>query len=576
MQGKNWLFIFFGAILLVALVLPLTAAAANWSSPIALGTGNKFPSVAVDSQGNVHYAWWNHAAKTVEYRRCDRDNNNCTGTVTISQDNSYYPSIAIDANDKPNVVWEARTTDGTSYGVFFRRQKGNSWQAIQRVSTASESYAEVPDIAIGENGMIHVVYQSKVGAEAFVYYASSSNGISFNASESVDKISGALNMQSPAEALLSPEGTEGQNLSSGLFPRVAVNATSLPHIVWNLPSPYGIQYRYKSANGTWSKKINVTKENKSQTPDISVDGNGRAGIVWARGDSFDVSFALYQGKSQVAQSDSVGGGNEWSLWPRIASDCQNNFHVAFQGSPNADPGHDWNIYTRTYDANGNWGGIDTIAAGGAQEQVPSIAAGEDAAIIYSDGSTVFGSTSNLGITCSSEVPTPTHTPTATNTPDPNITPPPTVTPGSEVWIPNTSSDIAYKKGWKTVNAKKATDRNYQRCESGGVCKRGSGAKIIVPDGYTRVEWYTAKSNIYGIANVWINDGVDNNNKPSDSVDLCKGTSKTKPKFMKFTYTVPARSDGQPRTIEIGGSGKHSSCTSSPSNFVVVDGFKLLP
>ena len=78
MQGKNWLFIFFGAILLVALVLPLTAAAANWSSPIALGTGNKFPSVAVDSQGNVHYAWWNHAAKTVEYRRCDRDNNNCT------------------------------------------------------------------------------------------------------------------------------------------------------------------------------------------------------------------------------------------------------------------------------------------------------------------------------------------------------------------------------------------------------------------------------------------------------------------------------------------------------------------
>lgn len=577
MQGKKWLAIAIVCAGLVALLLPLTADAANWSKPIKLGSGNKFPSVAIDSNGNIHYAWWNLGSNTIEYKRCNANNGGCTKTETISGGTTaYYPAIAIDSKNRPNVVWEARASD-TRYAVYFRRKNGNSWQAVRRVSTGSEFYAEVPDIAIGSNDVIHVSYQTKSGSTANVLYATSANGKKF---KSFDNLATIDNMPlTGAVAELGGQsadivGTEGTKLSAGLFPRIAVGPDNLAYVTWNVPSPYGIYYRHQNGGG-WSSTIRVAAGSKDQTPDITVDGLGRVGIVWARGDSFDVSYAQFENDNMTHSSNGVGGGQEWSLWPRISADCGNNFHIVFQGS-REDPGHNWNIYYRSFDGSGNWSDVQQVAAGGAQEQVPNISTTDRAAVIYSDTNNVFGSVADLGVTCGSEPPPPTNTPQPTATPDPNV--PPTITPipGAETWIPNTSSDIKYRKSWIKYNDKKATDKNYQRCDNGSVCAKGSAAKIVVPDGITKVEFYTAKAQTYGLARVWINaDNVDNP-KPSGKLDLCQGNSGLTPKFVKYTFEIPYRSDGFPRTFEIGAMGKHSGCSPYGSNYVVVDGFRLLP
>ncbi len=367
----------------------------------------------------------------------------------------------------------------------------------------------------------------------------------------------------------------------GLYPRIAVSSDNLAYLVWNAPSPYGIYYRHQNPGGGWSKTITVGTGGKDQTPDITVDGKGRVGVVWARGEGFDVSYAQFENDQKTQQSNKVGGKQAWSLWPRISHDCANNFHVVFQGS-RADPGHNWNIYYRTFNGAGSWSVLQKIAAARAQEQVPMIDTSSRGAIIYSDTNNVFGSVADLGVNCGSEPPTPTDTPTATATTDPNVTPSVTPTPtntvepGSSIWIPNTSNQIAYRKGWKKYNDNNATNKNYHRCETGGICIKGSAAKIIVPDGYSRVEFYTAKAQTYGLARVWINADNVPDPKPSGKIDLCKGNNGLLPRFVKFTFQIPPRSDGFPRTFEIGAMGKHTSCSPYNSNFVVVDGFRILP
>lgn len=219
------------------------------------------------------------------------------------------------------------------------------------------------------------------------------------------------------------------------------------------------------------------------------------------------------------------------------------------------------------------GNRETIANIDASEQTPVVDSTNVAAIVYTNTTNgiIDASTANLGIQCAGgATPTPSNTPTVTNTPDPNVTPTVTPTVGGNIWIPNTSNEIAYRKKWKKLNDRKATDNNYSRCESGDACPKRAAAKILVPDGYTQVRWFTAKSKVNGLANVFINDQF------VGKVDLCKGSSGNSQKFFNKTYTIPARDDGQPRSFEIGAPGKHSGCSPYNSNFVIVDGFEILP
>lgn len=554
------------------LLFPLTLSAASWSPPFALGGGNIKPAVAVDAQGVQHYVWWTNDGG-IQYSRCTGlGGNGCSAPVNLPTNGpSYYPSIAIDPRGRPNVVFETKNNGATRYDVWWTRRQGNGWSTPQKIS--SEPYAELPDIAIGPGGVIHVIYQSKQGDTGYVYYTRSTDGFNFDRAVELDA--------APSDAPLTDFGAlaeqglilepEGSRLSNGLYPRIAADANDDAHAVWNAPSPYGIKYRYQT-NGNWNATINVASGQKDQTPDVAVAPDGAVGIIWGTYDDFNAAFAEYNNGDPDQKIDDVDGGLAQSLWPKIEADCTGIFHFAFQGSVNANS--QWNIYYRSYDpATDTFTKRQTIAQISAQEQTPAISATHIAAIVYnnSTNSIIDAATADLGISCG-PVPTPTTTatPTDTPTPDPNVTPTMTPTPGGEIWIPNASNQIQYRKSWKKYKDDKATDNNYHRCEKDGVCEKFSAAKIIVPDGYTQVEWYTAKSSTYGIAKVWINDEL------FETKDMCQGNNGVAPKFVKFKYTIPPRGDGQPRTFEIGAPSRHSSCSPYNSNFVVVDGFKLLP
>jgi len=563
-----------------AFLLPFMVSAASWSSPFALATGGIKPAVAVDANGNQYYVWWNSSG-SIQFSKCTGlGGNGCSSPEDLPTNGaSFYPSIALDPQGRPNVVFESKVNDSAKYAVFWTRRQNSGWTNPQRLT--NEPYAELADIAIGPGGTIHVVYQSKQGDTGYVYYTKSVGGTQFSAPEMLD--SAQSNAPIAEFGKLAAEGNaiEGTQLANGLYPRVAADQNDNAHVVWNLPGPtYGIKYA-RQVNGSFVTAQTVGSGQKDQTPDVTVAPNGAVGIIWGTYDDFNAAFAEYDNGVKDNYVNDIDGGLAQSLWPKIGVDCAGNFHFVFQGSVNADS--QWNIYYRPYNPSTNQlGRRQTIANLGASEQTPAVDARSVVAVVYTNvtNGIIDAATANLNLDCGGATPTPSNTPTATSTPDPNITPTATPTPGAEIWIPNAASCpsydgtdqncIHYRKAWKKYNNGSATDGNYSRCEKDGVCQSRSAAKIIVPDGYTQVQWYTAKALSYGIAKIWINDQL------AGTIDLCKGSTSLKPKFVNLTYTIPDRSDGLPRSFEIGAPGKHTNCSPYDANFVVIDGYRILP
>lgn len=577
-QKKKVLALAVTILLSTVFLLPLTASAAGWSSPFAIGTGGLKPSVAIDSQGNIHYAWYDNGSNVIQYRQCTGlSANTCDSIENLpAPSDSYYPSIAIDRNDRPNVVWEAKDPN-PHYSVYFSRRGNQGWSNPVKVS--SETYSELPDIAIGPNGLIHIIYQSKSldGTQGFIYYAESSDGVNFGGPLALSQIHVAAPLPTMAEFSKGlTNAPSGQQLAEGFYPRISVNSSDEAFGVWQNPTtPYGVVMRHQTGSG-WSNPVTVGSGHKDETPDISINSSDIIGIVWTAYDAAQIAFAEYDGNTQDFKQIDVDGGLANSYWPKISADCNGNFHLAYQSGNNSD----WDIYHRSYNPNNNsFGSVDTIAKSGFSEQTPAIDTTSIGAIVYtnSSDSIIDVSTKNLGITCGPggppNTPTETLTPTLTNTPNPNATATPTLPAAcAQAHIPNKSSCITYRNSWIAYSNAGASDGNYERCDNGTRCHKASAAKIIVPDSFAQVQLETARSSTYGKINIWIND------IKTDSIDLCNGNDGAAPTFFKTQkYTVPPRTDGTglPRTFEVG-AGRTSPCSPYTANYGVVDGFDLFP
>jgi hypothetical protein len=592
-----------GMLVAGAFLLPLTTSAASWNAPYKLGDGGTKPAVAIDSQGNIHYVWWDPTTKVIRYAVCGGlDKASCSAPETLPNNGgaSFYPNIAIDPQDRANVVWESK--DSGSYSVFWSRRENDTWSAIKKVS--SEPYAELPDIAIGPQGIIHVVYQSKQDNTGYVYYVESRDGFGSATKTEIAAAVSDAPIGVAAENNLVPEG---QQLTNGLYPRVTADNNDLAHVVWNAPSPYGIYYRIQQPTGKFGTTITVSTGHKDQTPDITFSPNGSVGILWGTYDNFNAAFAEYDNGQADFKKYDVDGGLEQSLWPRVGVDCSGLYWFAFQGKVTADG--NWDIFARTYNAATNkFGKRVTIGNTNAQEQTPAIAATHIGAIVYANTSSgsAMGSTTNLGITCgtsptatATDTPnataTNTSTPTATNTNAPNATatstatathtPTATFTPtnaptntptatstavigsGTE-HIPANDPRIAYDGKWRAFKTKKATDGLYKRCGGKRTCKKNWSATLNFIGG-TRVEWETVYAQTYGKAQVII-DG-----KLFEQIDLCKLNPKSAfPKFGVRTYLL-AGDESTPHTIKIRALGRRSNCSPYTSKYVSVDGFNIV-
>ena len=245
--------------------------------------------------------------------------NHTSGVPSVNR-----PSVACDGNGNFVVVWDSFGSDGSDYGVYFRRYNSAGSPlpfsgyplAARRVNETTEETQDSPNIAMRPDGSFIIVWRSLNQASP-----TSGNDVYFRR---FDQDANALDTQ---EVLVNTSFTAG----SQEFADVAVSANGQFIVVWQSEAQDGsgsgvFARRYASTGLPTGSFIQVSAgaDGNQQRPGVAMDANGGFAVVWESdapgggGEGFDVYVRHF------ASDDSPIPGSETRV---------NSFVTGFQGSP---------------------------------------------------------------------------------------------------------------------------------------------------------------------------------------------------------------------------------------------------
>ena len=130
-----------------------------------------YPSIAVDSNNSVHISWQDNRGGTREiyYKKYDNNGNNLTGDIKVTNvaSNPQYPSIAADSNNNIHIAWYR----GGDNEIYYKKydNNGNNLTGYIRVTNALQTSTN-PSIAAGSDNNIHIVWQDDRDGGYEIYY----------------------------------------------------------------------------------------------------------------------------------------------------------------------------------------------------------------------------------------------------------------------------------------------------------------------------------------------------------------------------------------------------------------------
>jgi len=217
-----------------------------------------YASLAVDSSGNVHIAWHD----LTDYAGCGNDLDifykrfevgvGWTSTEVVSTEStglSAYPSLAVDSSGNIHVVWDDNTDleCGSDRDIFYKRfEVGVGWTSTEVVSTESTGLSAYPSLAVDSSGNIHVTWHDNTtdyadsGTDLDIFYKRFEVGVGWTSTE-----------------VVSTEST-----GESRYPCLAVDLAGNVHIAWADYTEYAgcgsdpdIFYKYVRVHSTqypWS------------------------------------------------------------------------------------------------------------------------------------------------------------------------------------------------------------------------------------------------------------------------------------------------------------------------------------
>ena len=230
-----------------------------------------YPSIAVDSQDNIHivwsgYGWGNNTGDpNIQYRVKTSAGWLLQESVTDKDDNQYKPSIAVDSQDNIHVVWYGWGwgSNNETNNIQYRMRDSTTW-LVQESVTDKVQGQESPSIAVDSQDNLHVVWRGRV-----------SNTGDPNIQYRVKTSAGWLAQESVTD-----------KDKDQYHPSIAVDSQDNIHVVWfglgwgdNL-SFDNIRYRMRDSIG-WQAHEGVTDKDEDQSyPSIAVDSQDNLHVVW--------------------------------------------------------------------------------------------------------------------------------------------------------------------------------------------------------------------------------------------------------------------------------------------------------
>ncbi len=236
---------------------------------------SRFPAIA--AFGSTLHVVWEESGRI--YHRFCRDGV-WSGIRSVAA--GEEPAVAVDAAGTVHIVFANEF--GDNYEVYYCRWNGTAWSLPRNVSNTS-GYSAAPSLCIAPNGTLHVVWFDSTPGYNVIYHA---------------YWDGRYWINEPI-----PD-------ASGNAPVAAMGADGILHVVWqerDTPSaPYEVYHtRWNMADWSLPENLSDSPAQESRSPNIVVDGNNEAHVVWQ--EKISGRYALYYTRS-VARF--------WSVIERIS------------------------------------------------------------------------------------------------------------------------------------------------------------------------------------------------------------------------------------------------------------------
>lgn len=154
------------------------ASTSSWTTTEVVSTestGSSLePSLAVDPFGNVHMTWYDYTINYAEsgidhdifYKRWDVSTSSWTTSEVVSTESttgSVYPSLDVDSLGDVHITWLDWTEyagSGTDGDIFYKHWDAStsSWSTTEIVSTESTGESAYPSLAVGILGDVHITW----------------------------------------------------------------------------------------------------------------------------------------------------------------------------------------------------------------------------------------------------------------------------------------------------------------------------------------------------------------------------------------------------------------------------------
>jgi len=201
--------------------------------------------------------------------------------ITDESSNEFYPSIAVDKNDILHVVYYTNKHGNNNREIYYLRSSnaGENWDAPVRLTNANGD-SRTPDIAVGPDNTLHVVWFDERSSGTGIYYKHSTDG--------GDNWSTDLKI------------ADNTYYNDYPPPAIAVGGDGVIHVVWEYWDVqgyylYGIDIRYSRSenNGaSFSSYVNLTPSSGGfdYAVRIAADLDGNPYVVYHHdnGSSYDI------------------------------------------------------------------------------------------------------------------------------------------------------------------------------------------------------------------------------------------------------------------------------------------------
>ncbi len=328
----------------------------NWTVTEVLSTESTrfstFPSIAIDSSGNIHVGWMDETNyngsgldQDLFYKYWNATSLNWTPTEVVTPESTsdiFRPSILVEDNGNAHFIWSDSTDyngSGSDYDICYRWRDAVSgnWSALEVLSPESGSSSYWPNMAMDGAGNIHLVWYDSANI--------SGSGTDF------DIIYKCWNAST--QSWTTPEIVSNESTTESRFPSLAISLVGDIHVVWrdatNLSGAGTDQdIFYKIWNATshaWTavQVISTESTQDSDMPNIALDTDQNVYLVWSdltayggAGSDSDIFFRYWNasggewGDLRIVSDQSTG----LSLYPVICSTEGMAIHIGWRDNSN--------------------------------------------------------------------------------------------------------------------------------------------------------------------------------------------------------------------------------------------------